>query len=47
MSMNLGWIKDCWFSFVTNLSPVMMNEDLVAVCWEAGPVFEAFLQKDK
>lgn len=47
MSMNLGWIKDCWFSFVTNPSPVIANKDLVAVFWEAGVVFEAFLQKDK
>lgn len=44
---NLGWIRDCWSLVVSNLSPVVMSKDLFEVFRKAGPVFDAFLPKDK
>ena len=44
---NLGRIRDCWSLVVSNLSPVVMSKDLFEVFRKAGPVFDAFLPKDK
>lgn len=47
MGMNLGWIRDCWSMFVTNLSSEVTIKDLFVVLQEAGPVFDAFLPKER
>lgn len=44
---NLGWIRDGWSLFVSNLSPATTTKNLFDVFKEAGPVFDVFLPKDK
>ena len=47
MASKLGWIRDCWSLFVSNLTSSMTNRDLYALFREAGPVFNEFLPKDE
>eukprot|EP00268_Persea_americana_P059851 TRINITY_DN7393_c0_g2_i2.p1 TRINITY_DN7393_c0_g2~~TRINITY_DN7393_c0_g2_i2.p1 ORF type:complete len:273 (+),score=44.60 TRINITY_DN7393_c0_g2_i2:1124-1942(+) len=47
MGSKLGWIRDCWSLFVSNLSPTVTTKILFDVFREAGPVFDVFLPKDK
>lgn len=46
MGTKLGWIRDCWSLFVSNLSPVVTTKDLFDVFREAGPVFDFFWPRD-
>ena len=47
MGTKLGWIRDCWSLFITNLSLRVTSKDLFDVFREAGPVFDVFLQRDR
>lgn len=47
MGSNLGWLRDWWSLFVTNLSPVVTTKDLFEVFREVGQVFDVFLPKDR
>lgn len=47
MRTKLGWIRDCWSLFVTNLSSRMTTKGVFDVFWEAGPVFDVFFPKDR
>lgn len=47
MASKLGWIRDCWSLFISNLTSSMTNRDLYALFREAGPVFDEFLPKVK
>ena len=47
MGTKLGWIRDCWSLFVTNLAQATTTKDLFNVFKEAGLVFDVFLPKDR
>lgn len=47
MRTKLGWIRDCWSLLVTYLSSRVTSKGLFDDFWEAGPVFNVFLPKDR
>ena len=47
MGAKLGWIRDCWSLFITNLSSRVTTKDLFDVFREAGPVIGVFLPRDR
>ena len=47
MGSKLGWIRNCWSLFVSNLSSSVTSKVLFKVFKEAGPVFDVYLHEDK